>query len=92
MRTPLPNKLFDFIQARLGIAIGPTPEMAEIVNHYENGVVADDFTPESLAAKMNELTHDDVIKFKLNSTRAAKDFNAEKNAIVMQGLVANILH
>ena len=33
----LPNKLFDFIQARLGIAIGPTPEMASIVDRYGNG-------------------------------------------------------
>ncbi|MCA6394100.1 MAG: capsular biosynthesis protein, partial [Cytophagales bacterium] len=45
----LPNKLFDFIQARLAIAIGPTPEMAEIVNHYDIGVVAENFTAKALA-------------------------------------------
>ena len=28
----LPNKLFDYIQARLAVAIGPSPEMAEIVS------------------------------------------------------------
>jgi glycosyltransferase involved in cell wall biosynthesis len=88
----LPNKLFDFIQARLGIAIGPTPEMAEIVNFYGNGVVADNFTPESLALKMNQLTHNDIITFKQNSARAAKDFNAEKNAAVMQQMISRILH
>jgi hypothetical protein len=29
----LPNKFFDFVQARLCIAIGPTPEMAALVKH-----------------------------------------------------------
>ena len=27
----LPNKLFDYIQARLAVAIGPSHEMAEVV-------------------------------------------------------------
>jgi hypothetical protein len=84
----LPNKLFDFIQARLGIAIGPTPEMAKIVRYYDNGVIADDFTPTSLAEKMNQLTHDDIVTFKKNSGQAAKDINAEKNAVVIREMVS----
>ena len=28
----LPNKLFEFIQARLAIAVSPSPEMARIVH------------------------------------------------------------
>ena len=30
----LPNKIFEFVQARLAIAIGPSPEMARIVEEY----------------------------------------------------------
>jgi hypothetical protein len=33
----LPNKFFEFVQARLGIAIGPSPEMAHLVKLYELG-------------------------------------------------------
>ena len=33
-RAALPNKFFEFIQARLALAIGPSPEMARIVNEY----------------------------------------------------------
>lgn len=87
----LPNKLFDFIQARLGIAIGPTPEMAEIVNQYGNGVVSDDFTAESLARKLNVLTFEDVKRFKNNSGLAAKDLNAENNEAVFQDLIQRLL-
>ena len=87
----LPNKLFDFIQARLGIAIGPTPEMASIVKKFGNGVVAENFEPESLARKLNSLTRDDIIRFKNQSIEAARKLNAEKNEVtfntVLQGLL-----
>ena len=46
----LPNKLFDYIQARLAVAIGPSPEMAAVVAEWDCGVVSTDFTPESFAA------------------------------------------
>lgn len=87
----LPNKLFDFFQARLGIAIGPTPEMASIVHRYGNGVVGDDFTPESLAAKLRSLTTEDVARFKQHSTTAAKELNAEKNETVFNELLNKIM-
>lgn len=86
----LPNKLFDFIQGRLGIAIGPTPEMAEIVRQYNNGVVADDFTPASLAAKLNALQASDITAFKERSALAARDLNAEKNALIILQLVNEV--
>ena len=35
----LPNKFFEFIQARLAIAIGPSPEMAKLVQQYHLGIL-----------------------------------------------------
>lgn len=87
----LPNKLFDFIQARLGIAIGPTPEMAEIVRKYKTGVVSDDFRSESLASKLSNLTKEDVEEFKKNSSVAAKELNADVNAEKVRKLVASVI-
>lgn len=87
----LPNKLFDFVQARLGIAIGPTPEMAEIVRHYEIGVVCKDFTAESLAEKLNQLTRSQIEHFKKNAGNAAKELNAEANAVKLNKLVSDVL-
>jgi hypothetical protein len=45
----LPNKVFDFVQARLATVVGPSPEMAELVRSRHLGVVAEDFTPQALA-------------------------------------------
>jgi hypothetical protein len=87
----LPNKLFDFIQARLGIAIGPTPEMASIVNHYSIGVVSEEFTAKSLATKLNALTTEQVASFKSNAGIAAKELNAERNEEIFNRLVKEVL-
>ena len=87
----LPNKLFDFIQARLGIAIGPTPEMAEIVNHYHLGIVSDAFTPKSLAEKLSKVTKTDVEKFKKNANVAASELNAEVNAKKINAVISQAL-
>jgi hypothetical protein len=86
----LPNKLFDFIQARLGVAIGPTPEMASIVNKFGNGVVAENFQPESLARRLNNLTRDDIVRFKNLSIQAARQLNAEKNEVSFNSVLEKL--
>ena len=87
----LPNKLFDFIQARLAVAVGPTPEMAEIVNTYKIGVVSPDFTPKSLAGKLNSIIPEQLQTFKQNSTAAAERLNAEENKKILIELLEKIL-
>lgn len=48
-RVAIPNKLFEFIQARLAVAVSPIRGMADIVQQREIGVVSEDFSPESMA-------------------------------------------
>ena len=48
----LPNKLFDFVQARLGIGISPSVEMKKVVEQQQLGVVAVDFSPRALATQL----------------------------------------
>lgn len=86
----LPNKLFDFIQARLGVVTGPTPEIAKVVNTYQLGVVADDFTSEGLAKKLAHLTRKDVNQFKTQSHLAAKEVAAEKNQVILLDIIDKI--
>jgi glycosyltransferase involved in cell wall biosynthesis len=86
----LPNKLFEYIQARLAIAVGPTPEMAAIVRRYDIGFVSEDFSPEKLAEKINAVTTTSLIDFKSRSALAAKELSAEKNKTRLNGLVSQI--
>lgn len=75
----LPNKLFEFLQGRIGVAIGPSPEMARVVRETGTGVVADDFRPATLAGLLNKLTAADINRFKQQAHLAAREYSAEKN-------------
>jgi len=81
----LPNKLFEFIMAGLCVAINPSVEMTNIVKRYDCGLVADDDSPQSLAAAINRLSPKDIDNYKRNSLSAAKELNAEME---MQKLIA----
>lgn len=77
-RFTLPNKFFDFVQARLGVIIGPSPEMADLVRHHRLGVVLDDFTGEALAAALDGLGDEQVAAFKQAAHEAARELSAEE--------------
>lgn len=72
----LPNKFFEFMQARLAIAIGPSPEMKALVQAHGCGVVAPSFEPQALASVLNALTSAEIHRMKQASGRAGMRFNA----------------
>lgn len=86
----LPNKFFEFLQARLAVAIGPSPEMARLVERYDCGVVAPDFEPASLARRLNALTADGIDHFKRQSDLAARTANADANRETFRQVVAKV--
>jgi hypothetical protein len=90
-RYALPNKFFEFIQARLAVAIGPSPEMARLVREFDCGIVADDFTPEALAAALGGLTRAAIAAYKSASDAAAGELCAEKNAELVLDAVERAL-
>lgn len=87
----LPNKFFEFIQARLAIAIGPTSEMKRHVDHYRCGVVSSDFDPRSLAARLNALSSNDIMEMKRQACMAARELNAEISGEVFKQAVKEAL-
>ena len=87
----LPNKFFEFIQARLAIAIGPSPEMAKLVQQYNLGIIAKDFIPKSMAEELNKLTKQDILKYKENSNKTAKILNAEKEGEKILKILEEVL-
>lgn len=90
-RHALPNKLFDFVQARLGVVVGPSPEMAAYVEKYSLGEVADDFTVDALRSAIERLTPEAVAEYKRNAHASADELagehQVEKWARIIDGLV-----
>jgi len=76
----LPNKLFQYIQARLAILSSPNPEMAKIVSKYNLGFISQDYTPLSLANTLLLFNKENINKFKENSNKAARIFNYDNEA------------
>ncbi len=87
----LPNKFFEFLQARLMIAIGPTPDMAELVNEYGCGVVAEEFSVQSMAKALNSLSAADIDIFKQQSDRATRELSFEKESVKMVAILNRLL-
>jgi hypothetical protein len=75
-KTSLPNKFFDSIGAGLAVLIGPSPAMAQMVQVHQVGWVAPSFKPEDMAATLNQITKDELVKRRLASREAAKKINA----------------
>jgi hypothetical protein len=87
----LPNKLFEFIQARLAIAIAPSPEMAKIVKEQDCGVVSEDFSPQSMAKSLMQLDIQKINYYKQRSHEAAYELSAQKNKEILLKLVESVL-
>jgi hypothetical protein len=90
-RMALPNKLFEFIQGRLALAIWPSPEMARIVREYQCGVIADTFTIDSMAAKLNSLSAQEIQRYKTHSHNAARVLSADTNRQFFLELVTDLI-
>jgi hypothetical protein len=87
----LPNKFFDFVQARLAHAIGPAPEMARLVRRYHLGVVADDFGTDSFVRALSALDPDAVRAAKAASHEHARALSSEQDEAVADGVLERLL-
>lgn len=76
-RLALPNKFFDYVQARIGIAIGPSEEMARESRKYGLGVVAESFDPAELRESLLGLDAEQLNAFKRHAGDAARALSFE---------------
>ncbi len=54
-RYALPNKLFDYVQARVPVIVSDLPEMKKVVQSYETGLVLEERSPQKLAGLIKEI-------------------------------------
>ncbi|MDD7542515.1 MAG: hypothetical protein SPK50_06750 [Mobiluncus porci] len=87
----LPNKFFDFVQARIGMVIGPTPEMVSRLEKYHLGRVAADFTAEALQEALAATTREEVAAWKKNAHAVARELSSENVVGLWKDAVAEIV-
>ncbi|GAB3545621.1 glycosyltransferase family 4 protein [Arthrobacter tumbae] len=77
MMHALPNKIFEYVQARLAVLIGPSPEMKRLVEEHNIGSVCSSFDADSAAHELLNLSPSQVDVLKRNAHEAAASLNAE---------------
>lgn len=87
----MPNKFFESIQARIGLAVGPSPDMARVIKERDLGVAVDAFSPEKMADALNNLTREDVQCFKQNAHAAASVYSAENNMRMLRDILLDVV-
>lgn len=73
-----PNKLFEYIQAKLAVISGPNKLIEEIVTLNNIGLVSDSYQSSSLSYLINTLTIEKINEFKVNTIKTAKVLCAER--------------
>jgi hypothetical protein len=91
IRLCLPNKFFDYVQARLAILTGPTEAMSELVEKHSLGVVTENFEQQALTREIDELSVESVRKYKQNVAVAAQELAGERQIAVWRSEVERIV-
>lgn len=73
----LPNKLFEAVQARTAVLVGPSPDMADLVREHGIGEVLSGADAESLRSALMTMTPQDVDRWKQASDASAGVLSAE---------------
>lgn len=88
----LPNKVFEYVQARLALAVSPNVNMRNLVNKYKLGVVAEDYTTKSMASALMKITREQISQYKYSSNQYALKLSAEENYKVMLQSVNQLIN
>ena len=87
----LPNKFFEFIQARLAVAIGPSPEMEQLATGHGFGIVAPSFEPQELAARISSLSAQDIERLKHRADRASYELHTGRSTEILLSEVQRLV-
>lgn len=76
----LPNKLFDYVQARIGVISGPNPVVVDLVESHPVGAITEDFDEASLVRLLNSITREQVLEWKHQADAVAFELSAERQS------------
>jgi glycosyltransferase involved in cell wall biosynthesis len=88
----MPNKLFEYIGAGLGVLISPAADMRALVEAYGVGLVSVDASPQAIAAAVNSLDLASVERFRKAAHKAARELCWEVERDVFNALQDSLLN
>ncbi len=83
----LPNKVFDYIQAKIPVLTSDLPEMKQIIHHYGVGEVLPQRTPKQFASTIQQIANKDYRK---NLEKARAELIWENEEGMLQSIFNNL--
>lgn len=83
-RHMLPNKFFDFVQARLGLVFGSSIETDRLIAAEDLGVVTSGYSAEHIVTAVSGLDRDDIRRFKRNADAAAEKLSSISDVLTQR--------
>lgn len=74
----LPNKFFEYIQARLMIVVNSGEEMPKYVRKHDLGLIVNSMDPEEIASAIAKIDLKEIDRYKLNSDKVAPEYSSDK--------------
>ncbi|WP_249353817.1 glycosyltransferase [Microbacterium sp. 2FI] len=91
-RLMLPNKFFDFVQARLGIVFGPAVETDRLIRDHRLGVITEGYTAADLVRAIQGISREDVARFKQSAHDVAELLSSEADIAVQDAILTRLVH
>lgn len=86
----LPNKFFQYVQARIPIMSGPIPEVAEMIKSLNIGWVAEGFSEKDSTRCLESISQEQINQKLSNLDFAAKQLSSESDNEVRRSIIRRI--
>jgi glycosyltransferase involved in cell wall biosynthesis len=90
-RYMLPNKLFEYIGAGLAVAVSAAPDMVDIVERHNVGLISSGWTVADIVETIDRLTPADVTRWKAASVLAAGELRWSQECAPFRARIAQLL-
>lgn len=90
-RFALPNKIFEYLSAGLGLIVSDLPEMSALVNSTGTGLMLKNDEVSVIAAQIASLTPERVLTWKIAALEAAKHHNGGQSVAILDRLYRLVL-
>ncbi|MFE6995307.1 glycosyltransferase [Microbacterium sp. NPDC057659] len=89
-RLMLPNKFFDFVQARLGFVFGPSTETDRLIIENGLGVVTAGYSATDLAEAIRALSREEIAGFKAATDAVAEEMSSDVDLEVERNILRRL--
>ena len=87
----MPNKLFEYLQARLAILSTPLEDIAHFVRTHQCGIISNGFESSDIVQMLTSCTKDDINRLKYNAHLAAQQWHLDINLEILKNVLGDVL-